>query len=248
VGVAVLGTLGTVSESVVLSATLATLALLSITILRDRLADEKTNNALQRLWDHAQSGNSALDFFGEWDDNLFRQSVETAKQLSILAVTNTGFISSHEEHFREMVKKGGKIRYMIVNPLGNAYPLAADQSVGIDRNVGTLRLNTNTSLERMGDLALEFPGSIEIKLLDHLPHVVISMLDPESRTGIIFATLPGFNQPYISRPSFVLYKKRDSHWFNFYQTYFDNLWQSSRAELYDSSKHLLSSTAPVHKP
>jgi hypothetical protein len=235
IALSILGIVGTASVPLVLSGTLATLAVIAISILKNRQADETIERTLERLT-NAQRKTSALDFFAEWDEILFRQKVDLARELDMLAVANHDFVSGNEDLLRSFVKRGGRIRYLLVNQ--EALVMAAARAFGAERDPTYLQMNNVMCLKIVGEIAKEFPASVEIKLVNHLPSAVITMLDPQDPNGTIFATLYGFNQIFTSRPSFALLNKRDGKWFEFYRTYFENLWNWNGCEVFDPAKPL----------
>lgn len=215
----VLGIRGTASIPLVLSGTLATLAIIAFGLLKNRQTDEAIEKSLDRMSNNPL-GASALEFFKEeWDEMLFQQRMETAKELSILAHANHEFISRNEERFGEFIQDGGKIRYIILEPTGEAMQLFANRSGGAEKSLA------QACLQIMSKLAMEgTSGGVEIKLINHLPSAIVTMIDPNTKGGVIFVSLCGFNQFFLSRPGFVLHKNRDGKVFEFYQTYFENLW------------------------
>lgn len=216
--VSILGIIGTASIPLVLSGTLATLAIIAFSILKNREKDESIENVLEQIANTQRNG-SASRFFTDWDDAGFRKRFETARQLSMLAIANHDFISLNEDRIREFTRDGGAVRYILVDPDGSAMKGFAARSDGAERDLARicLRIMSNLANESSQD-------SVEIRLIDQLPSAIITMLDHETTGGIIFAALCGFNQPYLARPSFVLHKNTDGRFFEFYETYFENLW------------------------
>ncbi len=80
--------------------------------------------------------------------------------------------------------------------------------------------------------------NVQVKILDHLPNSILTIVDPEYSHGIIYVTLNGFGQQYLRRPSFILQKKQDGDWFKFYQETFENTWTSPMSEIVDLSKEI----------
>ena len=62
----------------------------------------------------------------------WHRRLETAKELSMLAHANHEFISRYETRFREFIREGGKIRYILLNPDGGAMRLFATHSGGVE--------------------------------------------------------------------------------------------------------------------
>ena len=137
----------------------------------------------------------------------------------MLANANHDFISRYEESLKDFVKSGGKIRYLLLNPASDAMRVFSARSGGAEKDLAEVCLKMISNIAKAAP-----PRAIQVKLINQLPSAVVTMLNRESQDGLIFTSLCGFNQFFLSRPGLILHKNRDPKLFQFYQTYFENLW------------------------
>ena len=235
----VLGIVQPDSVPVVLSAILATLAVLALSVLRGRQTDDKLETMLDRIAAE-QSNASALNFFDEWDDTALKQRLETATEVSMLSIANYEIIKDNADLFEALIARGGKLRHIMVDPHGPALKMAADRASDIGMHLESLRMLNALCLDLMQKMAQVHPqGQVEVRLIDHLPTALITMIDPRAPNGVMFITLFGFGESFQSRPSFVLHKKRDGKWFLFYQNVYENMWRWPEGKVFDPLKDAL---------
>jgi hypothetical protein len=222
----VLDIFGVVSTSIISSGILATLLLIALSTLSSRHTNQRVEATLANIEKSADK-RSALEFFSEWDGRLFKQKLATAREISLFAIANYDFITSNSEELKQFLQRGGQLRYIYVEPDGEAIKMAADRGFGVEREPQHLPMLSAMSLRRLKEVAQEAPSqdSVKIKTIDYLPSSVITMVDHQEPSGVIFVTLNGFGQPFISRPSLTLNKQKDGKWFTFYQECFENIWQ-----------------------
>lgn len=213
---------GIESVSVLFEITLAALAIL----IYDSLANRHRSELIESKLDNLTSETAVSDIFQEWNNELFKTKVKTAREVNLLAVTNFSFIDQNIGELEEFVKRGGKLKCVLVKTKSNAMEMIVRQNVGADKNLDYMQIASKLSFERLAKLLAiaTDPQNVQAKEIDHIPFAVITMIDPNEESGIMLVTLMGFHQPFRSRPSFVLYRRQDNHWFNFYKTSYENLW------------------------
>jgi hypothetical protein len=217
------------------AAILAVLSLLAIILLRNRQTDESIQHTLEKL----QHGTAASDFFRPWDDGTFVRSMEVAKNFSMLATVNHHFMQTHIGQLRSLVQRGGKVRFILLKYDGEALRMMAERSHGVQHELEYSRGNSILGIQAIQRLMNEAPkNNVELKLIDHLPGNIITSLDHGLLTGAMFITFYAFHQPAEQRPSFMLRHKRDGKYFEFFQQYFENIWNWEGAESFDPQKHL----------
>ena len=216
---------------------LSVLALLTFGLIEDRHASERIEGKINDI----ATGKSGKQFFVEWDDAPFRERLKTASEVSLLAVANHVFLSKNDEPIKEFLKKGGTLRCILVEPKGNAMNMATNLAIGYEKQLEALATQVELSLRQFCDFAQAAPSAdrVRVKLIDHLPYAIMTMIDHQSLDGIMYVSLQGFELPPSSRPSFILHKKDDGKWFTFYQQSFENLWmwnKSRTVELVDNTR------------
>jgi hypothetical protein len=169
----------------------------------------------------------------EWDADSFRKRLAIAKNICMISVSNYNLISDLSEEWRNFLKRGGQLRCIYVKPQGGALELAASRSTGVERDIEHLRKQYNMTIEAISDIAQSASqkNRVEVKAIDYLHGSVLTILDPGLSNGVAYVTLQGYGHHYTVRPSFILLKKEDEKWFNFFQEVFENMWFSEECEL-----------------
>ncbi len=150
----------------------------------------------------------------------------TARELSLLSIANYDFLQNNTEQLKDFLHRGGVIRSIYVKPNGEAIKIVAagGHHEATDRNPAHIEDRIRLSLAKLKEIAAEVdPNKIQVKFVDLVPSVVLTMVDHQYDNKIMFVTLNGFREPYERRPSFVL-KDQDRKWFTFYKNCFENMW------------------------
>lgn len=210
-----------VSQPIVLSGILAVLILVAVGTLANRQVNERIRDALDNL-----KSSPARNFFSEWDETNFRQRLPTARDVSLLAVCNSQFVNSNVKGFSDFLARGGKLRCILVEPQSDAMKMVMQREVGAGKQPSFLSTQVELALQVFHELAENAPNldQVQVKLINHIPAVILTIVDGEADDGIMFVTLTGFGIPWTSRPSFTLHKQPDEKWFMFYYNSFNNIW------------------------
>jgi hypothetical protein len=103
-----------VHEEIVLSSILAVLVIVAFSIVRNR-------RSIEEMIKHTtmpQTANLAVD------DSFFKERLATAREVSMLVVANPDVVIPNFVDLLDLVNRGGKVRYCIINPNGNALKMA----------------------------------------------------------------------------------------------------------------------------
>lgn len=234
-GVILADIIGVDTQTVVLEIVMAVLALLAFGLLQDRHASER----VERKVDDLIAASPAGRFFAEWDDASFRERLTTAREVSVLAIAVHVFLSRNTTPIEDFLRRGGTFRCMLVEPRGKAMEEAAQLAVGYEQVVENIARQAELSLDELRDFARSTPtgDEVNVKLIDHLPYAIMTMVDHQYPTGVMYVTLNGYQMPPSGRPSFTLHKDKDEKWFRFFQESFENLWNSEGARIYQLQGH-----------
>lgn len=210
-----------VTSSNVINATiLATLMVIGLASLRSRHASKELTVTLSRLPIHGGQ------FLRHWRDVDLSSFISKSCRISMLSVANYRFLSENEMQLAGLIKRGGTIRSILVNPNGVALRMAADRRVEASAHPDYIANSIEMSKARLRAFTDGTkPEQIKLKYIDHLPSIIITWLEFKEDPGIILLTLSSFKQPTDSRPSFVLSQERDSTWYQYYREYYENIWE-----------------------
>lgn len=206
----------------VVSGLLAVLILIACGNLAERKARRDLHDSVERLRTSLAEP-SALDFFTKWHEDELERRLEKAREVSCLAFAPLNTIINHFEAFEKILRNGGHIRFLLVNPEGDAMKMADARSPS---NSEVLLSEAALSLQRLRELGRMTSApkeKLEVKLVDYWPGYVISMID-DSYNGIVFVTLYNFRQNDSLRPSMKLLKDKDGEWYECFRKDFYNLW------------------------
>jgi len=230
IGVFLADILGVDTQTILVELVLATLAVLLYTIVDLR----HTNRQVEEKLGQITTVPTAQNFFRRWDEGLFQKRFQFAqKELSLCAVANQIFIDKNQGEITGFLARGGKIRCLLVDLKSPTLGAAAERNTGSDRDPKTLAAQIALSIRSLKALAQQYPDQIEIRLMDHVPSAIITMVDPSERDGTLFITLNGFEQPHYTRPSMILNRADSGEWFDFYQASFEHMWKWEKTRVFE---------------
>jgi hypothetical protein len=172
----------------VISGLLAVLTLIACGNLLERKAYRDLHALLGQLRTSLAGPPSALDFFTRWREDELERRLENAREVSFLAFAPVTTIFGQFEKFGKILEDGGHIRFLLVNPEGDAIKMAVARSLGV-REI--LTAESRISVARLRELARVISArkeGLELKLVDYWPSYVMSMIDDSYDNGVIFIT------------------------------------------------------------
>jgi hypothetical protein len=214
---------------------LAVLLILAYDRIEGRRSAQRIEDRITELSSQVAGPPSAMTFFREWDDNLFEARLQTARSVSMLATAPYDVLTRHQDSFNSLLRRGGSLRFLLLKEGMAAAQMATERARGVESELGHLESLRNLSIQRICELVRNGSDAtkVQLKVIDHLPSAVITMVDDEDKDGVIFVTLKGFARPGTSRPSFALRQSRDGRWYEFYKSSFDSIWDWQKAETVD---------------
>ena len=183
---------------------------------------------------------AAEGFFTTWESvsSSFKERLNKAETFQLLAVMTSTLLTENESRLQQLMNRDGKIQCILVNPKGHAVKMAAERSYGAESELDTMHNLIESGLKSTSAIGKN-KENFQVKLIDHLPSAIVTILDPEKSDGVAYVTLYGFGQFYLNRPTFILHKEKDKQWFNFYAETFENMWKSGESQLLDLSKAVI---------
>jgi hypothetical protein len=234
--VAILNIVGTAQQSVVSSAILATLALVSVSLLANRREADELETHLSKLGNQLRYA-SLSSAFTEWNENAFVSELQSAKEISGAYVTNLSLLNAHAEEFKAFLARGGAMRVVFVKPRTAAARMACQRGYGADALEDHLRYRLILSLDKLKEIrqSATNPDSVQARFVDFLPATVITLVTRVHPEGdsTAFVTITGFGVNTKSRPSYVLRKETDGKWFDYFKASFENMWKWDQCETID---------------
>jgi hypothetical protein len=175
---------------------------------------------------------SSVVTLSEWDFNPFWSRVDTATEICQQAVSSFGFINESAKYLTEFIIRGGVLRVILVDPIGQAMKMASARVTGAANNPEYAAKLNFLAEEKLRELARHSsrPNSVRLRFVNHLIDPVLTLLDPQSDNGIMYVTLNGYGKSITTRPSFNLHKGKDDHWFSFFYESFENSWNATEVK------------------
>jgi hypothetical protein len=224
--VAVLGIFGVADSTVVSSAVLATLALLSVNILASRWTDRELENAISNL---KRSTDSVSDMFEtEYDRYELRHLVRSAKQVFFWGFSFTTTIPTLNEYIQEGLLDGLEVRFLLTKPSGAAAKMA---TFGTSRqNEDDFNMSIESSLIRLSRIAnTNAPGKLEVRIVDYFPPYRIIAIDPHLPNGRMIIRIASPTRYRDGAPVLQLTKANDEKWFEFFAQQFEFIWKNAES-------------------
>jgi hypothetical protein len=221
---------GVTNASAISSGILAVLLLLALNNLQSRHTHKRLEHLVTAV-SSSQASPSVSAVFREWNDNLFKERITTARHLKLLSIANIDFLLSNTEVLKDFLRRDGTIRSIYVKPDGEAIKVVAAGGAGVDKHPKYIAERIWQSFLKLQEFAevSKNPDSIQVKIVDQYPNAILTMIDYQDVNKIMFVTLNAFREPYANRPSFVL-KNQDQKWFTFYENCFEHLWSCEDAQ------------------
>jgi len=228
VTVVILGLIGSTNQNLISAAILAVLTGISFSILQNRRQNNQLQETLQRL----NRNRSKLDdiFSRSYKVDNVKDDIRQAKHAFFWGITLAGPIRSIYHELAYALEHGLRVRVLLIKPSHESIKRASLRSSYRDsRNVEHDLIATLTTLVKLQDDA-PTSARIEVKVIDYLPPWTFIQVD----SSISVALLP-FMTRFDKRPSFLISKHEESHWYEFFLDQAESAWNI--AEMIDLSHY-----------
>lgn len=179
---------------------------------------------------------SAIAFFQRPQDVVL--DVQSANQIDMCGVTLTATVNKQFSNLRERLRKGARVRLLVIDPDSLAAQMSAQRSTGEDdanyfltRLEATLRdieyLQKSWAEPRPHQDVSTEQGSLSVRFLPYAPSFGTISLDAGSSNGKVFVEIYP-HKTYKDQPAFDLTPYRDGEWYNFFVEQFEQMWQSGK--------------------
>lgn len=225
--VAVLGAFQVVDVTVVLSAVLATLALVSVSLLSNRQNNESIQRAIAHI--EVSTGLANRFFTKQYDRDFLKQSLRNeARQLLFWATNATSTIPLIKDDVEMGLLRGMDAKFLFLKPESEAVQMHAFRNKRQNSDESNAILKSNIHL--LNTIGKTVPhGSLEVKTVNYLPPYTIVAIDPELPQGLMFVRLLPFRTANDNRPVFKLTRKDDPEWFEYFVKQFLSVWEAAES-------------------
>jgi hypothetical protein len=221
-----------------LTALLAVVGLLATSELLERYRklnsiDTSNKRVLAMMESRFTDRPSAIAFFQKPDS--LESQFKGAQQIDMCGVTLTSTINKQFSNIRELIRRGGRIRILIIDPNSLAPAMSAARSEATE-DVGYYQKRIAATFEDLkflnrsyqsGELFNEKSsrGCLEIKLLGYAPSFGLVSFNKNRSNGEIVVEIYPHMSGYSSAPTFNLTPHRDGEWYKYFVEQFDEMWE-----------------------
>lgn len=218
IALAFLNVTGVVQTASVAPLVLAVLALISITILGNR-------HRLEQLLERT-SISSQKELYEDFPSE-FNADLEKAREVWLVGIHQNDFMVRFYSLFKEKLKRGDRLKVLLVEPNGAASKMTAMRFPGkVAENQEQLRIQS--SLSSLCDLKNVAPDRLEIRVIDFLFAYGGFILDPDHSGGIAYIQRYTFRtQGGARKPKFV-YRRDDRRWYDLICCEVRELWECAK--------------------
>lgn len=226
--IAILGLIGIVDQTVISSAILATLSLVSYSLIKSRHQDEEIKLKLLEI--NSRNKLSENFFSQEFNPYDLRESVAQAKEVIFLGLTFTQTVQVLSFPFAQVLGQNHKIRFLLIEEKSSAAKMAAFRN-NLRRTQEKVDKLVEDTLIRLAEVSSSVPGSqknLEVRVIDYLPSWTLISINPYEASGYMWLRLTTFRIPNDKRPGFKLRRELDNKWFPFFLEQFEAIWQEAK--------------------
>jgi hypothetical protein len=212
----VLGIVGVASIKVLASAIVALLAILAFSQIRSRrhVADIA----------RGQRSDPLSAFQTEFPADLESRR-GSASSLLLIGISMTRTVQGGSlTVLRQMLRSGGKIRVLLVDPTEDALMRAASEHRHYGITAERLKRRVEGTLDELAMLRDVTGGEVEIRVAQFIPHMGISIMDLGSPDGLIVLQHYEHRPATESAPIFSL-RPADGFWYEHFAGEAERLWQ-----------------------
>jgi hypothetical protein len=224
------------NQFLLLSGIAATLAILSISLIRDRINREALSEQISDLKRHFPDRPSALEFFRKPPDLV--PFIKQATQIDLCGVTLTDTIHGYSATLSKHLENGGKLRILLIDPVSQAIEMTAQRSVSA-KDTGYYHRRLESALFDIAYL-IKFTGdrkrsgarnakpeNISVRLLSYAPSFGIMSFDAKKKNGMIFVEVYPHKYGFQLSPTFELTPANDKDWYNYFVDQFEVMWKAA---------------------
>jgi hypothetical protein len=124
--------------------------------------------------------------------------------------------------------EGGNLKFLLVDPKCDAIPIIAARNY-VYRDAQKLAEVVESTLDTLYQLQCTSParGTIEVRILRHVPSYGLLLLDSELPKGRIRVDIYPYRVSPDTYPSFWVERKSDKKWFEFFRNQFFVMWEDA---------------------
>jgi hypothetical protein len=154
-------------------------------------------------------------------------SLSKAHDLMITGVTRNTLFMSNYDKFEDWLRRGCRIRVLLVDPSSDAITVAAERYYA-ERSPDSMRERVRHTLRLLAELRRSTGGDLSVRLTSHPLTVGLISADgsPDARSDASALFIEYYSYQARGEPKFVL-QHADGQWFGHFQQEAEALWASA---------------------
>lgn len=208
---AILGYIGYLEQKIILSLTLAVLALVGIYNI---LNSNKMNDMLSFFKSRME--------ISETFPSEYKSDIENAKEIWIIGIHHNSLVTGYKNELKEMVQKGGHLRVMTASPDGNAI-IMTSKRFNSETKPEQEKQRTLATLEVFKELQTISSQNVQIKTFDYLFEYSAVFINPNSY-GKVYIQRYTFKTMGSDRKPKIVYTPAESDWYNLIYSEIVSFW------------------------
>ena len=216
-----LGIFGIVDQTIVQAAILALIALVSFSLLTNRVNSDEVKQLVKEMKSHEELPNRF--FSKEYTGEKIKALMNESSTVYLWGVTLYWTIPYLSSSLVKSMHNGCEVRILLSKPKSSATRMAAfaNQKTDQDQLDGYI-LNNIAALSRIA--RQDVSGKLTVRVVEYFPPYSMCIFSPNLPSGQIVARLLTYKVPNDERPAFSIEKKSD-YWFSFFLNQFESVWE-----------------------
>ncbi|GAB4435238.1 MAG: hypothetical protein Kow00120_02000 [Anaerolineae bacterium] len=186
--------------------------------------DEQLETMMSLLEKARISGATSLQLRSELQPLLSR--APNAKDVLIIG-RSLVFVMRYTEYLQERLRDGASIRLVMVNVNNEAVM----QAIGpfLETSVEGLVADVRSSIELAKHIMKEVPspGKLQVRLVDYVPTLSLSIIDGQIPTGHIVVELEPYRVSTPRKPDLILKADESPFWFTYFRDLAEHIWRDA---------------------
>ncbi len=228
--VTALGAFGVASQTALSSTIFAMLGLLAISQIRSR----------RQIAGFAASSSVADRFLFDSLDQEIDEAFGRSSRFMYVGVSMAREVASRENHLRRILRNGGEVRVLLLNPNNSPIIASSDLHSPVPYEERQAQRIADV-LRYLSSLQSEMRGRVELRVVDYVPRIAIHAFDTSNPSSAVLFVRHLEHRPRNDQepqPIFRL-RPRDGRWYRHFVDEADRMWEGA--------KRVSECTVPTHE-
>lgn len=226
----------TITDTQLLQAVVALLALIGTTLITERLIEvrsikseiQKNRSVFEEYIEESLEGKSK-----NFDQTVIRRRdlepledrLHGAKKVSILGGSLFRLTNEYKKVFEDLLREGCQLRFLMVDPASTALDVLGTVVVYEISDIDTYRSHSKASFGVLAELIKQYPKQCSVRFCDYPPSFSMVQIQKADSDAVVQLEMYPINVPARDRPTFIFDVSKEPKLYGFYADQFDKAWQ-----------------------